>query len=76
MNSTIKDFLGGIVYSSLGDKAISFLGVNRLHAGLFVCRSKRRLLAEAEKEFEKGNAPGNLKDYEHALKKHGVSFSE
>lgn len=39
-------------------------------------RKIKILLAEAKKVFEKNPSLGNISDYEQALKKHWVSYSE
>ena len=65
-----------IVYSPIGDKLATFFGGERLHAKLYVNSSKKALLTEARKEFEKGSALGTFEDYKQALEKHWVSYSE
>lgn len=72
----IKSFLSRIAYSSVGDRIVTFLGGERLHAELFVSSSKKRLLAEAKDVYKKGLGKGSFYDYKLALKKHWVSYSE
>lgn len=72
----IKSFLSRIAYSSVGDRIVTSLGGERLHAELFVRSSKKRLLDEAKEEYRKGSARGSFDDYRLALKNHWVSYSE
>ena len=76
MNKSLKTFLSSIAYSPIGDKFITFVGGVRLHTELNVQSSKKRLLAEAKKKFEKEKTSGSINDYKQALKKHWVSYSE
>lgn len=76
MNNKLKSFAAGIAYSSFGNKLISFLGGQRIYADLHARSSRKRLLAEARKEFAKGNALGSFEDYQQALKKHWVTYNE
>lgn len=73
MNRSLKGFLSKIAYSSFGD-LISPMGdfIFRFRVRSF----KKRFLVEAKKEYEKGSKLGSLKDYENALNKHWVSYSE
>ena len=76
MNNTLKAFLCRIGYSPVGDFFVTSLGIKRLWTEIHVYVAKKHLLAEAEKEFNKGLALGTLADYTDALKRHWVSYSE
>lgn len=57
-------------------KYLHSLGGNRLYAHVRICNEKRRLLADAKREFEKGSKKGTLSDYKEALEKHLISYNE
>lgn len=76
MKGALKAFVCKIVYSPLGDKLATFFGGERIHAELFVRSEKKKLLAEARKEFEKESSIGTFDDYKQALKNHWVTYSE
>ena len=76
MNNNLKAFICRIAYSPIGDKLVSFSGVRRLWTELHVRSQKKHLLANARREYLKESAPGRLEDYERALKKHWISYSE
>ena len=72
----IHSFMLGIVYSPWVNQLISRAGGQRLYAEFLVRQTKKRLLAEAEKEFEGGASSGSFDDYKQALEKHWVSYLE
>ena len=76
MNRSLKAFVCKIVYSPLGDKLATFFGGERIHAETFVRSEKKKLLTEAKKEFDKGTSIGSFDDYQKALEKHWVTYSE
>lgn len=77
MNKKIKTYLlNHLGYSPSFNKFINFVGGEALYAEYRVYKEKKRLLAIAKKEFERGNQKGNLLDYKNALKKHWISYNE
>jgi hypothetical protein len=76
MNNSLKTILCNIAYSPIGDFIVTHSGLNRLWAELHVHYAKKRLLAQAAREYENGSSWGSLGDYKEALKKHWVSYSE
>ncbi|MBO5563025.1 MAG: hypothetical protein J5939_04845, partial [Bacteroidales bacterium] len=59
-----------------GDKIVNALGIKKLWVDMQVRSSKKRLLASARTEYEKGGARGTLADYEQALNKYWVTYQE
>ena len=76
MKRSIETFICNIVYSPLGNKMVTLLGIQRLYAELHTRSIKKGLFIEARNEFNKGSALGTIDDYKHALEKHWVSYSE
>ncbi len=76
MKRSLKNIATDIAYSKLGDKIITLTGAQKLIAKYRVQSSKRALLAGAKKIYEKGLAVGTFDDYQQALKKHWVSYTE
>lgn len=76
MNKKLKTYLYDIAYSPLFDDAFSFVGGKRVWADYRVRQEKKRLLANAKKEYEKGSTLGSLEDYKQALDKHWISYNE
>ena len=76
MNKSLKTFVCDIAYSPLGNKLVSLVGGQSWYAELHVRSEKKKLLANAKKEFEKCSALGTFDDYKKALEKHWVSYSE
>lgn len=76
MKRSLKNIATDIAYSKLGDKIITLTGAQKLIAKYRVQSSKRALLAGARKMYEKGLAVGTFDDYQQALKKHWVSYTE
>ena len=74
--SKIHSLVLDIVYSPVVNKAVSLVGGQKLYAEYLVRQKKKKLLAEAKMEFEKGSSFGNLDDYKQALEKHWVSYKE
>ena len=72
----LKTYVANIAYSPIGNQMVSLLGGARWFAELNVFSSQRRFLADAKKEYERGTSKGNFNDYQQALKKHWVSYSE
>ena len=75
-NSKLPSFVIKIVYSPAINKLITFVCGRRLYAEYSVRLLKKRLLAEAKEEFEKGSPIGSLDDYKQAWEKHWVSYKE
>ncbi|MDD6184504.1 MAG: sugar-transfer associated ATP-grasp domain-containing protein [Bacteroidales bacterium] len=75
MKNKIKSLIQSIGYSHLAEGVYKF-GGGKLWADLNIFFFKRKLLANAKKEFAKKGALGSLKDYKQALKKHWVTYSE
>ena len=76
MNNKLKSLLCKLAYSPVGDKLVSASGMKRLSTEIRVRSAKKKQLSEAEKEFSKPTAKGDLRDYKAAQKKHWVSYSE
>lgn len=76
MKRSREAFIRNIAYSPFGNKLVSFFGGRNLYAKWRVRSDKKRLLANAKKEFEKGSSLGSFEDYKQALEKHWVSYSE
>ncbi|MBE6282894.1 MAG: hypothetical protein E7098_00930 [Mediterranea massiliensis] len=76
MNKYLKLYLGNIANSTLGNKILTLVGIERLYCILNVRMQKQKLYAEAKKEFERNLSHGNFNDYKQALDKHLVSYSE
>jgi hypothetical protein len=76
MKRSLKSLACRVAYSPLGSKVASGLGITGLWARLNVRSKKKRLWAEAKKQFENGAALGTLEDYRDALRKHWVSYAE
>ena len=74
--SKIHSLVLDIVYSPVVNKAVSHVGGQIIYANHLVRQKKKKLLAEAKVEFEKGYSFGNLDDYKQALEKHWVSYKE
>lgn len=74
-NKSIKAAVRKVIYSPLGNKIFTATS-SKIYADRLVSIRKKQLLAEAEKQFMKGDAKGSLDDYKKALQKHWVSFSE
>lgn len=72
----LKTFVCNIAYSPFGNKLVSLVGGQRWYAEFHVRSEKKKLLANASKEFGKGSALGTFEDYKKALEKHWVSYSE
>lgn len=75
MDKKIKLLIQDIGYSRLAESIYKF-GGGKFWADLNVFFFKRKLLANAKKEFAKGGALGSFDDYKQALKKHWVTYSE
>jgi hypothetical protein len=76
MDTSLKAFVCNIAYSPFGNKVVSLVGGQKMYAELHARSEKKKLLANAKKEFEKGTALGTFDDYKQALEKHWVSYSE
>lgn len=76
MNRKVKSFLCRFGYSPLGDILVKLTGGGKIWTYLHVRSVKKRLLAKATKEFDKGASLGSLDDYKKALDKHWVSYQE
>ena len=76
MKNTLKTFICDIVYSPFGNKVVSLVGGQKMYAELHVRSEKKKILAEAKKEFDKKSALGNFDDYKQALEKHWVTYAE
>lgn len=76
MKGNLKSFACRIAYSPLGSRIANGLGITGLWARLHVRARKKRLWAEAKKQFAGGTALGTLEDYKEALRKHWVSYAE
>lgn len=76
MNKHLKLFLNNIVNTKLGDILFRLSGIQRLYSFINVHIQKRKLYAEAKKEFLNNSSIGNLSDYKKDLDKHLVSYSE
>ena len=74
--SKIRLFVLNIIYSPMVNKLITVVGGRRLYAEYRVRLLKKRLLAKAKAEFEKGASLGSFDDYKQAWKKHWVSYPE
>lgn len=76
MNRSVESFLRNIAYSPSGNKLVSLFGGRKLYTKWRVRSEKKKLLANAKKEFEKGSSLGSFEDYKLALEKHWVSYTE
>lgn len=76
MKRSVETFVCNVVYSPLGNKVVSLVGGQKIYAETHVRSIKKKLLAEAKKEFDNGSSLGTFEDYKNALEKHWVSYSE
>ena len=76
MDTSLKAFVCSIAYSPFGNKVVSLVGGQKWYAELHSRSEKKKLLANAKKEFEKSSALGTFDDYKQALEKHWVSYKE
>lgn len=76
MNNKLKSFFCSIAYSPVGDKLVSWSGAKRIWTELHVRSQLKHLKAEGIRIYAKGNAPGSLEDFEKAVERHWVSYSE
>ena len=65
-----------ILDSPIVGSFLSLMGFKRLWAEYRIYSAKKRFLAEAKKEYEKGSTLGSFEDYKQAVEKHLVSYNE
>ena len=76
MSKSLESIAEGILDSPVGNKFVSFFGAQKLYAELRVRSWKKVFLESGRKMFKKETALGTLEDYEQALEKHWVSYTE
>lgn len=72
----IKSYIAQFAYSPLGNQFILLVGGAKVYAELKVWLSKKKYLAEAKIEFEKGSKFGDLDDYRQVLNRWWFSYNE
>ncbi len=76
MKRSVETLICKVFYSPLGDKLATLLGLYNLYAEYKVRTIKKKQLSYAMKEFNKESALGSFDDYNKALDKYWVSYSE
>ena len=76
MKRNLRNFIAKMAYSPIGNRLVSLLGGAQLYAKYKVYYSKRGMLAEAKRLYQKENAIGTFDDYKNSLLKHWFSYNE